>query len=98
MALQPAKFKTLAFQWKAETGHLSSATKMAEHPAYRKIVEMGKAAIPLILEELEREPGYWFCALRSITGADPVPEVDRGKMRKMAGHWLRWGRERGYLA
>jgi len=35
-------------------------------------------------------------ALPRITGADPVPECDRGNIAKMSAAWLRWGRDHGY--
>ena len=69
---------------------------MAQHPAYRSIVEMGAAAVPLILRELERHPDHWFMALHEITSEDPVPEESRGDVKAMAEAWLTWGREKGY--
>lgn len=52
--------------------------------------------MPLLLRELEREPDHWFWALKAITGADPVPEACRGKVRDMARSWVEWGRRQGY--
>lgn len=89
-------FRDLAAQWKAGRGHSSSLTKMTSHPAYRKIASMGHRALPLILRELKREPDHWFWALKEITNVNPVPEVDRGDIEKMAQHWLAWGRAQGY--
>jgi hypothetical protein len=31
------------------------------------------AAIPLILQEMSKQPGHWFAALEAITGISPVP-------------------------
>jgi hypothetical protein len=69
---------------------------MADHPAYREIISMGKPVVPLILAELEERPDYWFAALRAITGEDPVPNEARGNVRAMTGAWLAWGRVHGY--
>jgi hypothetical protein len=32
----------------------------------------------------------------ALTGADPMDPADRGKVRKIADAWLRWGRANGY--
>ncbi len=90
------RFAKLAATWKEETRFESRAGKMAEHPAYREIVAMGKMAVPLILADLEKEADHWFMALREITGASPVPKEDRGCMDKKAAAWIAWGREKGY--
>ncbi len=68
-----------------------------QHPAYRQIVELGPAVVPLLLRELERRPNHWFAALRALTGADPVAPADRGRLGVMAEAWIKWGKERGYL-
>lgn len=90
------EFQRLADQWREETKYLSIAKRMAEHPAHQKIVAMGERAVPLILAEMERRPGHWFIALRTLTGANPIPEESRGKLQEMTEAWLKWGREQGY--
>ena len=57
---------------------------------------MGSDAIPFILAELEREIDHWFCALYAITEADPVPEENRGNMKKMVAAWIEWGKMKGH--
>ena len=47
---------------------------------------------------LEQRPNHWFAALRSLTGADPVPLADRGRIRAMTEAWGTWGKEHGYLS
>ncbi len=96
MAALEKRFKALADRWRSETRHLSSATRMAMHPAYQQIIGMGPDAVPLILRELERELGHWFWALHSITGGDPVPERSRGNVAQMRAAWLGWARSEGY--
>jgi len=91
------RFHDLVRQWKEATLYTSSGTEMALHPAYQQIIGIGKAAIPLILAELQREEDHWFWALKSITGDDPVAPGDRGQMPKMTDAWLGWARTNGYL-
>lgn len=91
------QFQTLATQWKAATAFLSSTTAMVAHPAYHAIIALGPPVVPLLLQELEREPAHWFEALKAITGEDPVSAEDWGKISKMAAAWLAWGRNRGLI-
>jgi hypothetical protein len=90
------RFLDLAATWKRERGPHSSSARLAEHPAYRRIIAMGPEVVPFLLRELEREPDHWFRALHAITGVDPVSPESRGKIREMAEAWLCWGREQGY--
>ena len=77
-------------QWVDDTRLLSSPTRMAEHPAYRAVVAMGKVAIPLIIDDLRKGPMHWFIALRELTGANPVPEEHAGRMHEIAKDWIDW--------
>jgi hypothetical protein len=90
------EFASLVEEWKAACGPTSSVTRMANIPAYQKIIAMGEVAIPLLLAELEREPDHWFIALHAITGADPVPKESSGRLKEMTTAWLRWGKEHGF--
>ena len=57
---------------------------------YQRIIGIGPAALPLIIEELRVRGGRWFWALRAITGIDPTDTADQGNATKMKGAWLRW--------
>ena len=92
------RFQRLARQWKRSHVFSSSTSQIALDPAYQQIIGMGYPAVPLVLRELEKRPDHWFWALRSITGEDPVLEDQRGNLHQMTAAWLKWGRERGYLA
>jgi len=94
---QEREFSELLACWKEESAFLSSAANMAMLPSYQRIVGMGKAAVPWLLQELKREPDQYFWALRAITGADPVATSDRGCIPKMAQAWLEWGQKEGCL-
>ncbi|MFZ4524630.1 MAG: hypothetical protein ACOYOE_03545 [Chlorobium sp.] len=92
------RFEMLMQEWQCDTKFLSNIDEIALHPAYQRIIGMGPTVIPFILEKLITSPGYWFWALKAITGEDPVPAADRGDMVSMTQHWLQWGRENGYGA
>ncbi|MCI0486409.1 MAG: hypothetical protein L0229_07395 [Blastocatellia bacterium] len=90
-----ARFNALAEQWHRETKLLSSATKMAMHPAYQKIIGMGAPVIPLILRDLERTRDHWLWALHVITDEDPAPPDS--DFEQAVDAWLEWGRAHGYI-
>lgn len=86
------QFESLLSTWKRDRPPTSSTEKMAMHPAYQRIIGMGPDVLPFILGELEREPDWWFWALRAIAGADPVRPENRGNLRRMTEDWLDWAR------
>jgi hypothetical protein len=93
-----SEFVRLAEQWRSETLAMSSLTDMVLHPAYYQIIGLGPVALPWILRELQQRGGHWFLALRAITRENPVSPQDRGKVKKMADAWLKWGETHGLLA
>jgi hypothetical protein len=90
------RFQRLAATWHEAVAHHSSSRLRYGHPAYQEIIALGPAVVPLLLRDLEVNRRHWFAALAAITGADPVPDTDAGKIAKMTEAWLRWGRENGY--
>ena len=92
-----AKFRDLAYKWEQATVLLSSMTEIVCHPAYQEIISMGKEAIPLILKKLQKQPGYWFEALRCITGENPVSVEAQGDIELLTKAWLDWGKDQGYI-
>jgi hypothetical protein len=86
------KFRRLAAQWKERSRYLSNTAQMAMLPSYQRIIGTGTPAVPLILQELEREPDQWFWALEAITEENPVPPEAAGRVREMAAAWIQWGR------
>lgn len=89
------EFDELTRNWQTEKRYQSFSKQIAMHPAYQRIIGMGRSALPLIFRELERGPHHWFWALRAITGVDPVPEESRGDLAGMTEAWLRWGTSQG---
>lgn len=81
-------FENLADQWEDETVFESVVTRKAMHPAYQRIIGMGRPAVPLILRRLQREPAQWFWALTAITGEDPARGEDTVEGATAA--WLAW--------
>lgn len=87
-------FAGLVRDWKDETWLFSSVKRRIAHPAYLRIIGLGPLAVPLILEELRRDPDYWSYALEAITREDPVPQAT--SLRELRDAWLAWGEAHGY--
>jgi hypothetical protein len=92
------RFDRLAAEWKRESRYLSNTAQMAMLKPYQRIIGMGLPAVPLILEELRREPNQWFWALEAITEENPVPPEAAGNVRLMARAWIEWGQRQGLIA
>ncbi|MBA7579820.1 hypothetical protein ES708_21698 [subsurface metagenome] len=61
------KFFNLTSAWESKTKLHSSISKIIEDENFKKIVEMGDKAIPLIIEEIDRKPSTLVWALNLIT-------------------------------
>ena len=90
-------FRENALKWYEETKYLSSVSDIVLHPSYQRIIGLGPAALPLLFRERAETHGHWFWALTAITGVDPVPEDDHGRIRAMTARWLEWAKEQGYI-
>ena len=90
------RFERLADEWQSAVAHFSSSSKRDNHPIYKELIAIGPPIIPLLLRDLGTTQRHWFTALRTITGANPVPQEDAGNIRKMIESWLNWGKSQGY--
>jgi hypothetical protein len=52
------RFRQLVHQWKEATRFESSIHDMISHRAYLQIIGMGKQALPLLVQELRRDPDH----------------------------------------
>lgn len=95
--LLEVEFGTLASVWRKETGLLSSVRSRSLNWAYQRIIGMGEPVVPLILQELCKEPDDWFWALTAITGENPILDEQAGDMEAMAKAWIEWGKRQGCL-
>src|SRR5436190_14520161 len=86
------RFERLAAEWKQKSLHISNTAQMAMLGPYQRIIGMGWPAVPLILEELRRDPDQWFWALEAITEQNPVSPEAAGIVPQMAKDWMEWGK------
>lgn len=92
------RFGALTERWRSETGGYSSPAQIASHDAYLSIIALGCDAVPLIIEELRTKGGFWYPALRALTGASPVPAEALGRPELMKRAWIEWAETNGYAA
>lgn len=90
-------FQKLVDEWRRDTAHLSLISQRVSHPAYKRILRMGGAAIPLILEDIQYVPGHWFHALITLADDNPVPSDFDGTIEEAAALWVDWGVHKGLI-
>ena len=91
------KFRRLVAEWEEETAGHSSPRKLTQNRPYQQIIAMGWDVVPLMLRELQAGRGYWFAALREITGENPADESMKGRLRLISEAWLAWGRRHKHI-
>jgi len=89
-------FARLVAKLRSDTMAQSSSAFIFSHPSYLEILTMGRAAIPLILEEMRANPNLWFWALRILTGDDAAKGLN--SVAEACDAWLDWGRKRGHVS
>jgi len=89
------EFQLLVKKWREETFFISSLTKQFNHPAYLRIIAMGKEGVPLVLREMKNSQDSWFYALKFMTGEDVSFGIKDFEQAKMA--WLEWGHKNNYI-
>lgn len=86
------RFKALAKKWHEETGFSSNLTYKWSNRHYQQILGLGRAVVPVIMEDMRQSPDWWFDALRKLTGHEPEidPETESGYLKIIAQKWLTW--------
>lgn len=94
-------FQELAKKWRDETMGSSSPLEKIANDNYLMIIKKGvqhkEIIVPMILKELNKDPDYWFEALRLITEENPVKPEEFNSYKLVTKAWLNWGKEKGYL-
>jgi hypothetical protein len=92
-----SRFEELLKEWKKSVGITSEIEKIIVNPYYFQIIGLGPKAVPLLLKELQKEPGFLYIALASITEQNPVPDEIEGDVQATSDAWLNWGKQNGIL-
>lgn len=89
-----AKFEDLVLEWNKTRPMLSS--RLEDHyrvPAYQELICLGMPVVPLIMEQLEQKPDWWFWALRAITNVDPAKPEHAGMLHEISKDWQEWWKD-----
>jgi hypothetical protein len=102
------EYEKLRDELNYHTGHFSAIARVKRHPAYQKIVGLGKELTPIILAEFDKYlqtdenddfPGHWAMAvLHELSGANPYENCQAGVVDQMIRAWIKWGEGNGHLA
>ncbi len=93
--MEKEEVKTLfiehASNWKNDTKYLSSLESITDNISCKKIIEIGKPAIELIVQEIKNgETNYcWFYILYQIIGKNP-PANEFITCEQINRYWVRW--------
>lgn len=83
-----SRFERDAAEWEDETLYMSTVIDMVTVPSYQRIIGLGPAVVPLIIERLREEPEHWFWALRAIVGEDKASGAT--SVLEAAHRWIEW--------
>lgn len=93
------QFRALVTRWRLETYYCSLLEDKIANGAFKEIVAMNEAAIPLILHEIKMRPDWLVAALHLISHENPVPPSAQGKLDEIVNAWLLWAeRRKAYAA
>lgn len=83
-------FKANLNRWQQESMIESDWDAVTQLDSFQRIVGLGGAAIPLILQELDHSPSLLVLALEDILGSGPLSDDMRGDVPRMIGAWKEW--------
>jgi uncharacterized protein YukE len=85
-----AQFNELAQQWYRETRMLSFINQKIMHPAHKRIVRLGREALPFILREVKNKRGDWFWTLGMLVDDDQNPPKGIPNYKQASEAWMEW--------
>jgi hypothetical protein len=88
------KFNALTTEWAEHCQSVAFSSKMSDylnHPAYRKLVELGPPAIPYIIEQYKEDEHLpWEFVLDEMTGLHKIDNISNFSPSKVKKRWLKW--------
>jgi hypothetical protein len=93
-------FDTLAKEWAEHCRRVMHRSNPADYlrcPAYQRLVALGPAAVPLVMERYESDTSVpWESVVEAITGTSMTKDptfIDPDEVLRLRTEW--WARERG---
>ena len=90
------KFNSLVKEWKKNTMFQSSISKITEDYYFLEIIKMGKKGIPLIIENIKKEPSVLVWALNIITNESLDSGPGRKTISDLCKRWVKY-HEKGLI-
>ncbi|MBI3464131.1 MAG: hypothetical protein HY000_13900 [Planctomycetes bacterium] len=88
------KFRSLAEEWNAHCQNVMFSSNMQDylrHASYRKLIELGRAAVPLIMEQYQSDEFLpWGFVLQEITGVRMIDDPDFFGPSDVRRRWIEW--------
>ncbi|MGS2738770.1 hypothetical protein [Sinomicrobium sp. M5D2P17] len=82
------KFDTLVDLWEQNTAFESSISNIIEDDNFKRIIELGAKVVPLIIDEIEKEPSVLVWALNIITGKS-MSSSGRETIEQVCKKWVK---------
>lgn len=82
-----ARFEALVHSWRSETMFSSSLLDICTNRHYQRIIGLGPAVVPLIVEQIRAGTHHWGWALSALTQSDLVVECET--IEEVGEAWLR---------
>jgi hypothetical protein len=95
MAYVEERFQTLRADWLRSVFLASDTIARREHPAFQEILELGRPAVKILLEDMKTHGVNWCAALYFITGEQPVSAEHLYVSELAMADWLKWGSNHG---
>ena len=96
------RYRELKNKLEEETALSSFLQDTTDNSGYKEIVGMGISVLPVILQDLRRQPSWIVLAVYEIRSEEiPVAEAEGGfgklDLNSMVDETLKWGEEQGYI-
>ena len=92
------EIQRLVAEWHDDTAVHSSSTIILAHPNVGRLIDLGMDAVPHLIGIMrERPTANLPYILHKITGEQPIPPEDAGRVAKMNEHWIKLAEEKGWV-
>ena len=91
-----AEFDTLADEWdrhRQKVWYSSNIRDYLDHPAVRRLIGLGRPAIPLIIRRYRKDDLPWGFVLQEIAGVKIIEEPNRFSPDEVKRRWIDWWEE-----
>jgi hypothetical protein len=93
---EETKFHALATAWRWH--NRGKSVLDYDDFSYLQIIGMGPPVVPYLLKAVEDGEGFWYFALKCITGREAETPDMHGDPEAIRQAWIEWGKKYGQLA